>query len=120
MGIVISLAFPGKLNPNGGRGSRGQVEMVDNAVDVVNAEHRRFVSRENISTSIVMLKLLDLLASRELEKLGDVGLKELVVSIKLHCKQCWRIKIQGHRNSKDVMEGAKGHSDWEGSYQGLS
>ena len=46
MGIVISLAFPGKLNPNGGRGSRGGAEMVDNAVNVINAEHRRFINRD--------------------------------------------------------------------------
>jgi hypothetical protein len=56
-----------------------------------------------------MSKLSDVLASRELEKLGDIGLKELVASIKLHCKQCWRIKIQRHRNSKNVMKGARGH-----------
>jgi MarR-like DNA-binding transcriptional regulator SgrR of sgrS sRNA len=68
-GIVFSPAFLGKLNPNGGRGSRGRVEMVDNAVNVVNAEHRRFVNRDNISSSIVMSKLLDALASGELEEL---------------------------------------------------
>ncbi len=44
MGIVISLAFLGKLNLNGGRGSKGRAEMVDNAVDVIDAEHRRFIS----------------------------------------------------------------------------
>jgi hypothetical protein len=56
-----------------------------------------------------MLKLPDVLASGELDKLCDMGPNELVASIKLHCKRCWRIKIQGHRNGKDVMKGAKGH-----------
>jgi hypothetical protein len=42
-----------------------------------------------------MSKLPDELASGELEKLGDMGPKESVAGIKLHFKQCWRIKIQG-------------------------
>jgi hypothetical protein len=37
MGIVFSPAFLGKLNLNGGRGSSGRAETVDNTVDVVNA-----------------------------------------------------------------------------------
>jgi hypothetical protein len=72
-GIVFSPAFLGKLNPNGGRGSRGRAETVNNAVNVVNAEHRRFINRDNISSSIVMLKLPDALASGELEELGDMA-----------------------------------------------
>ena len=82
---------------------------VDNAVNVVNAEHRRFVNRDNLNSSIVMSKLPDVLASGELEELGDMGPKESVASIKLHRKRCWRIEIQGHGNGKDVMKGAKGY-----------
>jgi hypothetical protein len=108
-GIVFSPAFLGKLNPNGGRGSRGRAETVDNAVNVVNAEHRRFVNRDNISSSIVMSKIPDALASGELEELGDMGRKESVASIELHRKRCRRIEIQGHGNGKDVMKGAKGY-----------
>jgi hypothetical protein len=66
---------------------------MDNAVNVVNTEHRRFINRDNINSSIVMSKLLVVLACGELEELGDMGPKELVASIKLHRKRCWRIKI---------------------------
>jgi hypothetical protein len=61
--------------------------MVDNAINVVNAEHRRFVNRDNISSSIFMSKLPDVLASGELEELGDMSPKELVASIKLQPSQ---------------------------------